>query len=296
MEAGHICERAHTIFVTFMKPFPLVLSVYALTIGSAFAETLKVNGSTTVNLPVAEAAEILRAEQKLDIQVDTQGGSSGGISMLGDGLVQVGMASKHVSDDDRAKYPAVKFNEIHIGEDAVALIVSKDVWDGGVHALTRQQIKDIYEGKITNWKDVGGKSQRIAFFNKEPGRGTWEVFAHWTYGSPKDAPQVSFPEVGGNEETRSKVAGTRGALSQLSSSWADGKKVFALGIKLDDGTVIEPTNENIATKKYPLSRPLFLLTNGEPQGVAKPLIEFVLSERGQDLIKKHGYLRLKDLK
>ncbi len=279
-----------------MKFIPLVLAVLNLVVHSAAAETLKVNGSTTVNLPVAEAAEILRAEQKMDIQVDTQGGSSGGISMLGDGLVQVGMASKPVSDDDRAKYPAVKFHEIHIGEDAVALIVSKDVWDGGVHALTKQQIQDIYESKITNWKDVGGKSQRIAFFNKEPGRGTWEVFVHWIYGTPKAAPQVSFPEVGGNEETRNKVAGTRGALSQLSSSWADGKRVFALGIKLDDGTVVEPTNENIATKKYPLSRPLFLLTNGEPQGVVKPLIDFVLSDRGQDLVKKHGYLRLKDLK
>lgn len=261
----------------------------------AAAETLKINGSTTVNLPAAEAAEILRAEQKLDIQVDTQGGSSGGISMLGDGLVQIGMLSKHVSDDDRAKYPAVKFNEIQIGEDAVALIVSKDVWDGGVRALTKQQIKDIYESKITNWKDVGGKPQRIAFFNKEPGRGTWEVFAHWVYGSPKAAPQVSFPEVGGNEETRNKVGSTRGGLSQLSSSWADGKKVFALGIKLDDGTVVDPTNDNIATKKYPLSRSLLLLTNGEPTGVAKTYVEFLLSDRGQDLVKKHGYLRLKDL-
>ncbi len=279
-----------------MKSLRLSLAVLALSTSIATAETLKINGSTTVNLPVAEAAEILRAEQKLDIQVDTQGGSSGGISMLGDGLVQVGMASKHVNDDDRAKYPNVKFNEIHIGEDAVALIVSKDVWDGGVHALTKQQIKDIYEGKITNWKDAGGKPQRIAFFNKEPGRGTWEVFVHWVYGNPKAAPQVSFPEVGGNEETRNKVAGTRGAMSQLSSSWADGKRVFALGIKLEDGSVIEATNENIATKKYPLSRPLFLLTNGEPQGVARPLIDFVLSDRGQDLVKKHGYLRLKDLK
>jgi phosphate transport system substrate-binding protein len=189
----------------------------------------------------------------------------------------------------------VKFNEIHIGEDAVALIVSKDVWDGGVHALTKQQIKDIYEGRITNWKDVGGKSQRIAFFNKEPGRGTWEVFAHWAYGNPKAAPQVSFPEVGGNEETRNKVSSTRGAMSQLSSSWADGKKVFALAIKGDDGAAIEPTNDNIATKKYPLSRPLFLLTNGEPAGAAKTYVDFLLSERGQELVKKHGYLRLKDL-
>ncbi len=278
-----------------MNLFHLLVPLVALT-ATAVAETLKINGSTTVNLVVAEAAEILRAEQKMDIQVDTQGGSAGGISMLGDGLVQVGMISKHVSDDDRAKYPVVKFHEIHIGEDAVALIVSKDVWDGGVKALTKQQVQDIYESKITNWKDVGGGPQRIAFFNKEPGRGTWEVFVHWVYGSPKKAPQVSFPEVGGNEETRNKAGGTRGAFSQLSASWADGRKVFALGIKGDDGAVVSPTNENIATKKYPLSRPLFILTNGEPQGAAKTLVDFVLSERGQELVKKHGYLRLKDLK
>jgi len=279
-----------------MKKAILLALAGSFPVLAATAETLKINGSTTVNLPVAEAAEILRAEQKMDIQVDTQGGSSGGISMLGDGLVQVGMSSKPVSDDDRAKFPKARFREIHIGEDAVALIVSRDVWEGGVKALTKQQIKDIYESKITNWKDLGGKPQRIAFFNKEPGRGTWEVFVHWVYGSPKAAPQVSFPEVGGNEETRNKVAGTRGGLSQLSASWADGKKVFALGIKLDDGTVVEPTNENIATKKYPLSRPLFLLTNGEPSGAAKTLVEFLLSERGQELVKKHGYLRLRDLK
>lgn len=275
-----------------MKP---LLPLFLLPLFAA-AETLKINGSTTVNLPVAEAAEILRAEQKMDIQVDTQGGSAGGISLLGDGLVQVGMISKHVSADDRAKYPAVAFHEIHIGEDAVALIVSKDVWDGGVRALTKQQVKDIYESRITNWKDLGGQAQRIAFFNKEPGRGTWEVFVHWVYGSAKAAPQVSFPEVGGNEETRNKVAGTRGALSQLSSSWADGKKVFALGLKLDDGTIVEPTNEHIATKKYPLSRPLFLITKGPPASAVKTLVDFMLGERGQELVQKHGYLRLKDLK
>lgn len=263
---------------------------------TALTATLKINGSTTVNLPAAEAAEILRAERKMDIQVDTQGGSSGGISMLGDGQVQIGMISKHVSDVDRAKFPKAKFKEIHVGEDAVAMIVSKDVWEGGVKAVTKAQLKDIYEGRIKNWKELGGPDRRIAFFNKEPGRGTWEVFVHWVYGDPNKAPQVSFPEVGGNEETHNKVASTRGALSQLSSSWADGQKVFALGIKRDDGKAIEPTNENIATKKYPLTRPLFLLTNGEPEGEAKTFVDFVLSPRGQELVKKHGYLRLADLK
>jgi phosphate transport system substrate-binding protein len=263
---------------------------------AAHAAPLKINGSTTVNLPVAEAAEILRAEKGMQIEVDTQGGSSGGISMLGDGLVQIGMSSKHLNDGDRAKYPGVQFKETHVGEDAVALIVSQDVWEGGVKAVTEEQAEAIYEGRIKNWKEVGGPDRRIAFFNKEPGRGTWEVFAHWLYGNPKSAPQVSFPEVGGNEETRNKVASTRGALSQLSSSWADGKRVFALGIRQDDGTVVLPTNENIATHKYPMSRPLFLLTNGEPTGEAKAFVDFVLGERGQALVRKHGYLSLDQLK
>ena len=103
----------------------------------ATAEVLKINGSTTVNLPAAEAAENLRAERKMQIQVDTQGGSSGGISMLGDGQVQIGMLSKHISDADRAKFPKVTFKETHVGEDAVAMIVSGDVWNGGVKALMK---------------------------------------------------------------------------------------------------------------------------------------------------------------
>ena len=279
----------------FAAAFTTLLTVTLLA-SAASAETLKIKGSTTVNLPAAEAAEILRAEKGMQIQVDTQGGSSGGISMLGDGLVQIGMSSKHLSDTDRAKYPKVQFKEIHIGEDAVALIVSADVWNGGVRTVTKEQVKGIYEGRLKNWKELGGPDRRIAFFNKEPGRGTWEVFAHWLYGDAKKAPPVSFPELGGNEETRNKVASTRGALSQLSSSWADGKKVFALGIKQDDGAVVLPTNENIASHKYPMSRPLFLLTNGEPTGEVKTFVEFILSERGQAMVRKHGYLALADLK
>ncbi len=274
-----------------------LLSLFALCalVTSARADALKINGSTTVNLPAAEGAEVLRAEKKMDIQIDTQGGSSGGISMLGDGQVQIGMSSKPVSDEDRAKYPNVKFNPVHIGEDAVAMVVSKDVWDGGVKALTKDQVQKIYENKIANWKEVGGPDQRIAFFNKEPGRGTWEVFAKWAYGDPKKAPAVSLPEVGGNEEARNKVGSTRGAVTELSASWADGQKAFALGLKDDAGNVIQPTPDNIATHKYPMSRPLFLITNGEPQGDAKTFIDFMLSPQGQALVKKNGYLPLDQL-
>ncbi|HAM71043.1 MAG TPA: ABC transporter, partial [Verrucomicrobiales bacterium] len=156
--------------------------------------------------------------------------------------------------------------------------------------------RDLYESRVTNWKQLGGPDRRVAFFNKEPGRGTWEVFTHWLYGDSKKAPQVSFPEVGGNEETRNKVASTRGAISQLSSSWADGRTVFALSIRKDSGEDVAPTPANIANHTYPMSRPLFVLTNGDPAGDAKTFIDFLLGERGQALVRKHGYLSLDQLK
>lgn len=272
----------------------LLLLLAAPLLGTGGA--LKVNGSTTVNLVAAEAAEVLRAEKGLAITVDTQGGSSGGISGVGDGSIDVGMSSKPVSDEDRRKYPKVSFVETHVGQDAVALVVSADVWEGGVKALTKEQVKALYESRVTNWKQLGGPDRRVVFFNKEPGRGTWEVFVHWLYGSPKAAPEVSHPEVGGNEETRNKVGSTRGAVSQLSSSWAEGNpKVRALGLKEADGSVIRPDPANIATGKYPMSRPLFFVTNGPPSGVARSYIDFVLSPRGQEIVRRHGYLRLADL-
>ena len=259
-------------------------------------QIVKVNGSTTVNPVVSGAAELLRAEKGMTIQIDTQGGSTGGISALGDGLVQVGMSSRHVDDKDRAKYPGVDFREIHIGEDAVAMVVSKDVWDGGVKALTRQQVQGIYEGVTSNWKEVGGPDQRIAFFNREPGRGEWEVFGKWVYGDHKKVPPVSHPEVGGNEETRNKIGATFGAVTFLSSVWADGQRVVALPVTTDDGQTVEPSAANIVSGKYPMSRPLFLLSNGPPAAHAKTLIDFVLSPRGQELVRKHGYLSLDQLK
>lgn len=276
-----------------MKRLALPLVLLAL-LGSLQAETLKINGSTTVNLPVAEAAEALRAERKMDIQVDTQGGSSGGISAVGDGRVQIGMISKPLAEEDRQQYPDAHLTATRIGQDAVAIVVSPDVWESGVHAISKEQAQGIYEGRIKNWKELGGEDQRIVFFNKERVRGTWEVFAKWAYGDAKKAPPVSFPEVGGNEETRSKVSSNRGAMSQLSSAWADGKQVYALAIREGDKE-IEATPENIAQHTYAMCRPLSVVTRGEPTGIAQEFIDYLLSEDGQKLMVKHGYLSLAQL-
>lgn len=258
---------------------------------AASAQPLRIVGSTTVNPVVVEAAEILRAEKKATIYVDTQGGSSGGIAALGEGRAEIGMISREVEPDDATKFPRVHFQATRIGIDALALVVSRDVWEGGVHILSRQQVQGIYEGTITNWKAVGGPDRRIVFFNKEPGRGTWEAFAKWLYGDPKKAPDVSHPEVGANEEGRNKVAWTPGSISQLSAAWADQKTVFAVAIRRLDGKVVAPTLATIADGSYPIARPLQVVTDGPPKGLAKEMIDLLLSPRGQALVEKHGYLK-----
>ncbi len=265
-------------------------------VGQLSAEPLKVYGSTTVNPVASLAAEVLRQEKSLTIQIDTQGGSTGGISALGDGLAQIAMSSRSVSDADRKKYPTVNFFEHRIGADAVAVVVNNAVWKGGVRTMTVTQARDIYEGKVKSWKDLGGTAGRIVFFNREPGRGEWEVFGKWTYGDPKKVPSVSHPELGGNEETRNKVGSTPGGVTFLSVAWADGKKVNALAVKGEDGKTIEPTGDNIASGAFPMSRPLFLITNGEPSGDAATFIQFVLSERGQKFVRDSGYLSLDQVK
>lgn len=277
------------------KP-PLSLALVlagALSCGAA-AETLRVQGSTTVNPVVTEALEILAREQGLRYRIDTLGGSSGGISSVGEGLAEVGMSSKAVSAEDRERFAGAEFHETTIGIDAVALVVSPDLWRGGLRALSKEQAREIYERRARNWKSLGGADQRVVFFNKEPGRGTWTVFADWLYGSAKEAPPVSHPEVGANSEARTKVARTSGAISQLSFAWADQETVFALSIRGEDGSLLPPTAEAIAAGDYPLSRPLILVTNGEPSGTAKELVDFLLGEEGQDLVRKHGYLALDD--
>jgi phosphate transport system substrate-binding protein len=273
-----------------LRAWKLLLIASSILPAAKFAAApLRVNGSTTINPVVVEASEILLAERKLANQVDTQGGSSGGMAALGEGRAEVAMVSRPLLDEDRAHFPKARFEGVRIGEDGVALVVSRDLWEGGIRVLSKAQVRGLYEGKVKNWREIGGPDRRVVFFNKEAGRGTWEVFARWLYGDPKAAPLVNLPEVGSNEEGRGKVSATPGSISQLSAAWADGRRIFAVGLKLDDGRVARPTAAAVLDGSYPLSRPLLLVTNGPPQGSAKALVELLLSPRGQALVRKHGY-------
>lgn len=263
------------------------------TIGTGSAGTLRISGSTTVNPVAADAAEVLRA-QGLKVTVDSSGGSAGGISQLGDGQVDIAMSSKPLADSDRQRYPQVDFVPAEIGRDAVGVVVRREVFDAGLTNLTRDQARALFEGRIENWKEIGGPDLAVFVYDKEPGRGTREVLDKYLYGAEKAPPPPesdAYAIVGGNEETRTKLLSTPGSVGPLSSSFIEGyDKLAALGI---DGVV--PTPENVASSRYPMARPLFLITDGTPTGDAKSFVDFVLSAPGQDLVRKHGYLTLSDL-
>ena len=257
--------------------------------------TLRISGSTTVNPVAADAADALRTS-KLMITVDTQGGSAGGISQLGQGQIDIAMSSKPVGDADKAMYPKVAFASTQIGEDAVGIVVRKEVAAGGFTAITRAQLTMLFEGKVTNWKQLGGPDLKTFVYDKEPGRGTREVLDKFLYGKTGKAPapptdNPRYAVVGGNEETRTKLESTPGSVAPLSTGFVLGHpQLVALTV---DG--VAPTNANIANKTYPLARPLFLVTNGPATGAAKAFIDYVLSPPGQALVTKHDYLTLAQL-
>lgn len=261
---------------------------------STASTTLRISGSTTVNPVAADAAEALRSKG-LTITVDTQGGSGGGLTQLGAGQIDIAMSSKPVGEKERTAAPDTDYTETLIGQDAVGVVVRREVIDGGLKGVTRAQLQRLFEGSVGNWKELGGPDLPVFVYDKEPGRGTREVLDKFLYGkgtapAPPDSPRYAI--VGGNEETRAKLLSTPGSVAPLSSAFVADRP--ELGLLAVEGVV--PTAQTIADKTYALSRPLFLVTDGAPDGAAKTFIDYVLSKQGQPLLTRHGYLTLAELK
>ncbi|HEX8311510.1 MAG TPA: substrate-binding domain-containing protein [Chthoniobacteraceae bacterium] len=246
-----------------------------------------VQGSATVAQIVASAIAPLRAQYGIQAKVITQGGSSGGILAVGAGEAALGMSTRPITGADRAAYPAAIYKEYRLGIQAMSVMVSRDVWEAGVRVLDRKQLTAIYQRDVKNWKELGGPDQAIKFYNTEQGRGPWELFAEWLYGDLRRAPLgTEFEKVQTGEETRNLVEFNRGSIAVAAARWVDNKNSFALGLKLDDGTIVQPTTENFLNSKYPLVRPLLLVSGDRPTGNLKLMLQFMFSDTGQKLVER----------
>jgi len=238
---------------------------------------ISITGSTTVQ-PLAEklAEQFMAANPDVTIEV-TGGGSSVGVKAAGEGTADIGNASREVSTDEKTQYPNMKVYVI--ARDGIAIIVSPD---SPMTDLTVDQVRDIFSGKITNWKDVGGPDAAIIVVSREEGSGTRTAFEEMVMGKDVLITENAILQ-NSNGSVRTAVATTPNSVGYLSFGYLD-NSIKALNL---NGIV--PTEENASNGTYPVVRPLNMLTNGEPQGVVKAFLDYVLGSEGQALVRTEGY-------
>jgi len=242
-----------------------------------------VAGSTTV-LPIAQkAAEVfMNSNQNADISV--RGGGSGvGIASIIDGTCDIGDASRSIKEAEldnavaRGRHPKANV----VAMDGICVIVNNS---NGIDALTLKQIKDIFTGKISNWKQVGGPDGKIVVVSRDSSSGTFEAFGELALKKEKVRPDALMQA--SNQAVATTVTGTPGAIGYVGLGYVS-KSVKALVV---DG--VTASKETVLSGKYPIARPLFMYTNGAPKGLVKEFIDFILSKEGQQLVEDEGFVGL----
>ena len=231
----------------------------------------------TAHIPVmTEAAKRIMTANP-SIRINVEGGGTGvGVQKAGEGLVQIGNTGRALSEDEIAKYGLVSFA---FAVDGVCAVVNPA---NGVKDLNSAQVRDIFAGKITNWKDVGGVDAAITLYSRDEASGTRDVF--WKRALDKGEIHARANVVPSNGAMKTAVANDPYAIGYVSVGHIDAT-VAPVAL---DGVV--PTNETVQSGAYPVSRGLFSLTKGEPKGVAKLFIDYLFSPAGHEIIADKGFI------
>ena len=266
----------------------LLVSLMLGTIAASSAATeVVVSGSTTVGPLGVLCADAFNANQTQYHVSVAQTGTGAGITALAQGQADVAMASREVTADEKTKY-GDKFVENLIGYDGIAICVSKPIYDAGVNALTIDQIKKIYAGNTTNWKDLGGPDAQIYAISREQGSGTLANFLTDVMGDANARTPGVKTYANGNSEVKTAITGSDKAIGYLGYSYSQSG---ALGVVTLNG--IKLTEATVKDKTYPLARKLYLDTfGGLPTKGAKAFIDFVSGPEGQKIAKENGFIAL----
>jgi len=274
-----------------MRKLYAVLAVAGLFIGLtatasralAAGNTLQIEGSTTVG-PIADAfaEEFMRARPELKITVKKTGSGDGAAALV-DGRCDIATLSRFMKDKEFKS--AVEKGVLPVAHvvamDGVCVIVHPS---NPLSALTTTQVRDIYKGIYRNWKELGGADAAIVVISRDTSSGTYETFHEKVMNKEKMAGSVEY--VNSNPQAHARVKSTPGAIGYVGLGFLD-QAVKAL--KIDD---VMPTRKTIATGLFPISRPLFLFTNGYPElgSAAHVFVTFHLSEKGQEIVEAKGFV------
>ena len=249
-------------------------------------ETVRVSGSTTV-LPLAEGgAEAFNGMQSDYETLVTGGGTGVGMKNIAEGNSEIALASREVTSEEISQF-GDKFKETLVGYDGIVIAVSKEIYDAGVTALSKDQVKEIYTGEINNWKDVGGPDEEMMVVAREQGSGTRDTFNEDIMGDKKaETPGVNTV-AGSNAEIRTALTGSDKAIGYLGFSYAEDG---AVGMITLDG--VKPTAETIKDGSYELARKLYFYTFGDTTEGAQAFIDYMMGEDGQKVAEEYGFIPL----
>ena len=263
---------------------PACLAVFAADAAAAAKEEILITGSTTV-LPVMQKAGEAFMAANPDISLAISGGGSGtGIKALNEKLCQVAMSSRDIKDSELAEGKAAGVNAVRTSI-AVDALIPVTHPENPLKNLSVEQLRDIYAGKITNWKDVGGKEGAIVVVSRDSASGTFEIFSEYIMKKEKVLSAALLQSSNGG--VVQAVANNRRAIGYIGFGYLDAslKKINVNGV--------EATQETALSRAWPISRELYIFTDGAPAGPVKKLVEFLLDpQKGQKIVAETGFIPL----
>lgn len=271
-----------------LKVVALATAILAVS-QSATAGQITIKGSDSmVRLCQRWAEEYMKTHKQTVLQV-SGGGSSAGIAALINGATKICASSRPLTDAETqtAAAKGVTIRSVAVAIDAIAIYLHRS---NPVNNLSLEQLRLIYLDSLTNWTDVGGDESEIILYGRENNSGTYTYFQQHIL---KDADFADRCELlPGTAAVVHAVANDPNGIGYGSIAWA--KTIKYAGIKVNDSSdVVHPTMANIANGSYPISRELFFFTNGDPQGETKEFLDWVLSEEGQAIVNRAGFVAVK---
>jgi phosphate transport system substrate-binding protein len=247
---------------------------------------------TIVNLALAWA-ERYQAEHP-DVRISVTGGGSGtGIASLINGTVDIANASRQIKDEEtgEAKSNGVEPIEHIIARDAIAVIVNPE---NPVSQLTLKQISDIYSGKLKNWSEVGGEDRPIVRLSRETNSGTHVYFLETVLrlGNSEDKTLFSTDTLllPSSEGIIVEVRQNPNAIGYDGLGYVpEDLKMIAIAEK-EGGSYVLPSIATVNDKTYPIARDLYMYTDGEPTGIVKEYLDWILSAEAQEIVAELGFV------
>jgi len=259
---------------------------------------IQIKGSDTmVNLGQAWAEAYMKTHPGVNVAV-TGGGSGTGIAAMIDGRTDIAESSRQMKPEEvsLAKKHGVNPVEHVVAIDALSVIVHPS---NPVGKLTISQLSDIFTGRITNWKQVGGKDEKIVILSRDRNSGSHVFFLEHVVRKGNEKGPEEFAKTAimapSSESIASQVATDRGAIGYVGLGYVDPSKHKTIAVANNpSGPFVSPSIKTAQDGTYPIARPLYWYTKGEPVGEIKSFLEYVKSPEGQRIVSELGFAPIKN--